>query len=197
MSAIQEGVHTYLLPVSINFYEAGSRLIKAPYMGAAEYEFGAPQETWASIREAGEDLVVGELNGFFYAYNCEQTSLEKVGRILLAMTENRCYNKGLNWEKNYEGIYDTWLSMRPRFIVSRCEAIRDWMIFYAKQEVMKTNVDIHIGDQVLCMVPSSKRDSFELVSCKVVGLPEEDTLLTILHKKKKRRIPIWNCISTC
>lgn len=194
MKEKQEHVYTYLLPVSINFENSKSRTIEAPYMGAAEYEFGAPQNAWQEIREAGDSLVVGELHGFYYAYDKTRVGEAKASKILLAMSEDRCYNKGLNWEKNYEGIYDTWLSMHPRMVISRHESIRDWAIHYAKHEVLTTNVDLHIGDSLKCMTFLKKNGVYDLSICKVVGLPENDTEVTVLRGKTKMRVPIWNCI---
>lgn len=195
-------METELLPIEIN--TNGKRnytrvnAISAPYMGAAEYEFGAPQEAWESIRDCNvlATMTVGEFKAFYLPVNEEQ-----IRKVLTAVSEGKARNAGCSmfgYLPDNESDYYLWLSMRPHMLVFKDTPLGNtaalWAIDYARRKYLKSNAGVAIGDTFKCFLKRGSKATYDVVT--VVGIPENDFILTVVSgdKSKNIRVPVWCCI---
>lgn len=201
------------LPVKLtNEIKHSGQKILCPYMGYAEYEFGAPQKTYAALKEAmpGDNLrkvIVGE-----YATICLGEDQEEMRSLLTAMTDGTLENKGGNLYKTHFRVkheeVKMWLSMEPHAVVAKLtdfkgseEAYLQWIYHYGTGQVFKDNTEMRIGDVVTAVVERRTRsNSTEMVMADftVCGIPENDYTVTLkskLMRKTFRDIPVW-CVWT-
>lgn len=189
--------YTTLLPIEVNTRVdddvARVRVVLTPYMGAAEYEWGAPQKTWTAIREALtlQNSTVGEYSAIHLP-----DDEERIIKILTALNDKKVYNKGMDIQgRDPKAPYKLWLSMKPHAIFylngETGTALSQWALQYAKRHYLKNNVGVKIGDEVKCLIKN------RLVSCVVKGIPENDFLLTVSPGRNLRdvRVPVWCCVN--
>jgi hypothetical protein len=193
-------VNTELLPVEFNFTNVNKSIVSAPYMGASEYEWGAPQRTYATIREAlkesGKVVYISETgegeNADTYHAVCLQGDVERIRAILRGMLNDRCRNQGSNWSRNWEKPdgYGSWLSMRPVALITKNDKhLLNWMLHYTSRDYLKDNTDLKIGDQLAAMVINGKHTATMGVA--VIGIPENDHEVTVKVFRRKFRVPVW------
>ena len=193
-------MYTTLLPIFVNNLRDYNRsAIDAPYMGAAEYEFGAPQNSWAFIRENEQDIsriVVGNFQAW-----CTESNSAHAKDILTAMTQNDIQNKGMSYTYSKDDKKPKlWLSMKPSIIVFdnsiTGNALGEWALHYACRRYYKTNENFSINDKHHALISDGKGNLI-IDAVTIKGVPEDTYGVTVVrdsNPKKKMKIASWRII---
>lgn len=200
-------INTTLLPVSFDISageEKSDRIVKAPYMGASEYEWGAPQKTYEDVRFAilnNKAVLLTSKNGDYVAI-CSFDKEKITQDILNAMENDLCFNKGSGWsyEKHYvdgnvtKTEYVSWLSMHPRaIIVKRNDALLTWLVHYTIQAYFKYSKCLPVNTEISYIL--NKGNGSSIKRGKVVGHPDGGNLVTVNDGYKTDRVSAYCCFN--
>lgn len=198
-------MYTCLLPMRPHFDSRCNSAIDTPYMGAAEYEFGAPQEVYKFMKYClKNDLARKVYYSDKYVAICHGKDQDKLREVMKAMSEGKADNVGMPfnyvdwWDESYPDEKPfMWLDIDNKALIAKYndveqngDAFINWLYNYATGLYQKSNEEMHIGQEFTALVRLGARGvepNYREMHVKVIGIPEASNNITARVVDGKRR----------